>query len=136
MHDLLLLWQLQYHLLLMSKISRTRGATFEREIVSDIAVNLGVKTKRNLDQYQEAGLGDIILGNYVIECKRRRKIAVYEFIEQADAACKSGQTPLVVMRADGKKALAVMRWEDILKLLGNELNPTEPEPESPPLGDS
>ena len=47
----------------MSKISRTRGATFEREIVSDIAVNLGVKTKRNLDQYQEAGLGDIILGN-------------------------------------------------------------------------
>jgi hypothetical protein len=40
------------------------------------------------------------------------------------------------MRADGKKALAVMRWEDILKLLGNELNPTEPEPESPPLGDS
>jgi len=117
----------------MAKISRTRGANFEREVVSDIHLTLGVKTKRNLDQYQEAGLGDIMLGNYVIECKRRRKIATYEFIEQAEESCKAGQVPLVVMRADGKKALAVMRWSDMLKLLGNEIEPPlEPEPEASP----
>ena len=115
----------------MPKISRNRGATFEREIVSDLHLSLGIKTKRNLDQYQESGHGDIILGDYVIECKRRRKIATYEFMEQAENACKPWQTPLVVMRADGKKALAVLRWSDMLKLLGNEVQPpaqTEAQP--------
>ncbi len=68
-----------------------------------------------------------ILEQFVIECKRRRKIAVYEFMKQAEASCKEGQTPIVVMRADGEKSLALVRWEDMLKFLGNELPPAQPE---------
>jgi hypothetical protein len=105
----------------MAKISRTRGATYEREVAAKIHDVLGVKLKRNLQQYQEKGLGDLILGKFIIECKRRRKIAVYEFIEQAEAACKPGEVPVVIMRADGKESLALMYLDELLPLLGNEL---------------
>ena len=110
----------------MGKLQRQRGAQFERDIVNDLLM-AGYKTRRNLVQYQEAGEGDIILENFVIECKRRRKIAVYEFIKQAEASCKAGQTPIVVMRADGEKSLALVRWEDMLKFLGKELTPAQTE---------
>lgn len=111
----------------MGKLERQRGAQFEREIVSDLYMVLGVKTRRNLVQYQEAGEGDIICGKYVIECKRRRKIAVYEFMKQAENSCNPDQTPIVVMRADGERAIAVMKWHDLMKLLGNEITPAQTE---------
>jgi Holliday junction resolvase len=111
----------------VGKLERQRGAGYEREIVRDLADNLGITTRRNLTQYQVAGEGDLIVGDYLIECKRRRKIAVYEFMEQAQDACAPHQTPIVLMRADGKKTLAMMRWEDFMKLLGNEINPAQAE---------
>ena len=104
----------------MSKAQRTKGATFEREIVNDIRDILGVNCKRNLDQTRDGG-GDILLEKYVIECKRRAAISVYPWIEQATAACKPGQAPIVVCRADAQKPLAIMRWDDFLALLGNEI---------------
>jgi hypothetical protein len=50
-------------------------------------------------------------------------------------ACKPGQTPVVIMRADGKKSLAMLHLPDLLKLLGNELDPHQSRDESP-VGDS
>ena len=120
----------------MAKISRQRGATYEREVANEIFDILGVKIKRNLKQYQEREEGDLLLGDYLIECKRRRKIAVYEFMEQADLACEPNQTPVVIMRADGKKSLAVMHLPDLLKLLGNELDPRQSQDESSTSEDS
>ena len=119
----------------MAKISRQRGATYEREVANEIFDMLGIRIKRNLKQYQQSEEGDLILGKYLIECKRRRKIAVHEFMEQADKACEPGQTPLVIMRADGKKSLAMMHLPDLLALLGNEIDPHQSQDESPP-GDS
>jgi len=119
----------------MAKISRQRGATYEREVANEIFDILGVRIKRNLKQYQQAEEGDLILGKYLIECKRRKKIAVHEFMDQAVTACKPGETPVVIMRADGKKSLAMMHLPDLLKLLGNELDPHQSQDESP-LGDS
>ena len=78
----------------MSKLSRQRGATYEREVSNEIFDILGVRIKRNLKQYQEADLGDLELGPYLIECKRRRAIAVHEWMEQADKACAPWQTPV------------------------------------------
>ena len=115
----------------MSKLARNRGASYEREVAADVFDLLGVKIKRNLQQYQEAEHGDLELGTFLIECKRRRRIAVYEWMEQADKACKQGQTPVVVFRADGKKSMAVMHLPDLLKLIGNELTPPDLERESP-----
>lgn len=119
----------------MSKLSRQRGASYEREVANEIFDLLGIRIRRNLKQYQVSEEGDLILGQYLIECKRRRKIAVHEFMEQADKACEPGQTPIVVMRGDGKRSLAVMHFNDLLKLLGNELDPHQSQDESP-SGDS
>jgi N-dimethylarginine dimethylaminohydrolase len=120
----------------MAKISRTRGATYEREVANEIFDMLGIRIKRNLKQYQQSEEGDLILGQFLIECKRRKKIAVHEFMEQADKACEPGQTPVVIMRADGKKSLAMMHLPDLLKLLGSELeDPHQSQGESP-VGDS
>tara|TARA_R100001443_G_scaffold24201_4_gene36423 strand:- start:6187 stop:6615 length:429 start_codon:yes stop_codon:yes gene_type:complete len=67
----------------MGKInSRNKGASFERDIANKINDFLEQncdrfpkfkdipKVKRNLDQYQEKGLGDLELPNHIIECKR------------------------------------------------------------------
>ena len=118
----------------MSKLSRQRGATYEREVSNQIFEMLGVRIKRNLKQYQEKDEGDLILGNFLIECKRRRAIAVYEWMEQADKACAPWETPVVVFRADGKKSMAMMHLPDLLKLLGNELIPPDPKRELPSGG--
>lgn len=114
----------------MAKISRQRGATYEREVANEIFDMLGVRIKRNLKQYQVSGEGDLLLGDYVIECKRRRSIAVYDWMRQADEASAPWQTPIVVMRADGEKSLAVMHLPDLLKLLGNEISPHQSQDES------
>ena len=116
----------------MSKLARQRGANYEREVANEIFDVLGIRIRRNLKQYQVKDEGDLILGNYLIECKRRRKIAVYDFIEQADKACEAGQTPIVIMREDGGKSLALLHLPDLLKLLGNELNPHQSQDESSP----
>lgn len=104
----------------MGKAQRTKGASFERDIVHDLADSLGVVCARNLDQTREGG-ADIVLDRYVIECKRRASIAVYDWVEQAQAACKDDQKPIVVCRADRKESLAIMKWSDFLTLLGNEI---------------
>ena len=104
----------------MGKSQRIKGATYERDIVHSLFDHLGVVCARNLDQTREGG-ADIVLDKYVIECKRRASIAVYEWVDQAQAACKEGQTPIVVCRGDHRESLAIMKWSDFLTLLGNEI---------------
>lgn len=55
----------------MSKLSRNKGASFEREICKMIADELGYEVRRNLDQYQVKEQCDIELADlFAIECKR------------------------------------------------------------------
>lgn len=117
----------------MGKMQRTKGATFERDIVNDLKSVLGISIGRNLSQTRDSG-GDIVLDRFVIECKRRASIAVYEWMKQCEASCEPHQKPIVVCRADGEKSLAIMRWEDFMMLLGNEVIPSSPS-ESPPQED-
>lgn len=104
----------------MGKMQRTKGASFERDIVNDLRSILGVSAARNLSQTRDSG-GDIVLDHFVIECKRRARISIYEWVEQAEESCAPQQKPIVVCRGDGQKALAIMRWQDFIALLGNEL---------------
>ena len=104
----------------MSKLSRNKGANYEREISKTIHEVLGVRVKRNLTQYQQGEEGDLLMGPFVLEC-----------MAQADAACKPEQVPVVVCRGDGKKSLMVMWLDDGLPLLGNELSLPDPDQDSP-----
>lgn len=110
----------------MGQKSRTKGAVYEREVSTAIFEALGVRTKRNLSQYQQSEEGDLDLAPFLIECKRRKSIAIYDWMTQAiTAAATKGRIPVVAMRADGKESLVVLRMKDALPLLGNELSPPE-----------
>lgn len=118
----------------MSKAQRVKGHAYEREIVNDLKATFGIDVRRNLTQTRDSG-GDILLEHFVIECKRRKGIAVYEWVKQAENSCSERQKPIVVCRADGEKSLAIMLWDDFKTLLGNEISPHQPEGESVPVTD-
>jgi hypothetical protein len=102
----------------MGKMQRTKGATFEREIVRDLVSRGFSDAKRNLEQTREGG-GDIDLPGYMIECKRYANIAVYTWLEQCVAAAREEQIPIVVARADNKKTIVILHWEDFMGMMDN-----------------
>lgn len=99
----------------MGKAQRTKGAGFEREVVN-ILRDAGIEADRNLSQTRDGG-GDISLPDLLIECKRRAKISVYEWMEQAEKACGPGQQPVVVARADRKEPIAILPLSLFLGLI-------------------
>lgn len=105
----------------MGKAQRTKGASGEREVCRLLRGVLGIEAKRNLSQTREGGC-DIAVGSFHIEVKRRALIGnIYGWMEQAEASCLAGEKPVVVCRADGKKWLAVLPFEEFMRLAGNEL---------------
>ena len=104
----------------MSKLAKDRGASYEREVCKALSDALGSKVTRVLGQARDGG-SDIDLGPFMIECKRRRKIAIYEWMEQAKVSSKGEKMPVVICRGDGKESLVIFRLDDAIKLMQNEL---------------
>lgn len=76
--------------------------------------------KRELGQARDGGC-DIRLGQFMIEVKRRKSIAVYEWIDQVKAACAAYDVPIVVCRGDKREFLVIQPFEDWLKMAKEEL---------------
>lgn len=105
----------------MSKSQRVKGAAGERELAELLSDALGFVVKRKLGQARDGG-HDIETGRFLWEVKRRKRLAVYDFMEQIEKACENTQNvPVVAMRADGKDWLVMMRLEDVMLLIRNEL---------------
>jgi len=104
----------------MGKRQRQRGAETEREVCEKIAAAVGWVVKRELGQARDGGC-DIRLGRFVIEVKRRKSIAVYEWIDQAKAACAPYEIPVVICRGDKREHLVVQPLDDWLKMAKHEL---------------
>lgn len=102
--------------------NKRRGANSENELARILSDHFGRVVKRTLGQARDGG-HDIETPPFRWEVKRRKKLAVYDFIEQAAEACQDGATPVVAMRADGKGWLVLMRLEDALPLIRGELTP-------------
>jgi hypothetical protein len=100
----------------MGKFQRTKGAVYEREVSAAIKAELGFDARRNLLQTREGG-GDIILPGFMVECKRRAAISVYQWLDQCQAACKDAQKPIVIARADKRKSIAIIELDLLLELL-------------------
>ena len=116
----------------MSAMQRRKGASHEREVVNILKAS-GHACARNLDQVRDGG-GDIPFGDWLIECKRRATIAIYPWWDQIMEACfqdashwtimrakeGGGQVkmpkPALVIRADKRENLVVMRLQDFLEL--------------------
>jgi len=105
----------------MGAMQRRKGASYEREVAGQLALNLGVKVQRELSQSRDGGCDLSRVGPFVIECKRRARISVYEWMEQVIAAAKEREVPIVVMRADGEESLVLLRLSDFMPLMAGEL---------------
>lgn len=104
----------------MGKAQRTKGATFERAVANDLSERLGRVVQRNIGQSRDGG-DDITVQPFRIECKARAGIASLAWLEQAEAASRAGEIPVVVMKADRKPWAVLMRYEDAVKLMQGEL---------------
>lgn len=88
---------------------RAKGAAFERAVAGLIEAETGVRLRRNLTQYQERGLCDLVPTGecawpWSIECKRyaeARPGMVNAWYRQAcDAAQAMGQLPALIYKGD------------------------------------
>lgn len=103
----------------MAKISKERGKRFERETVHLFA-DWGHKAFRTAQHMGKTGQAPDVKVDYLhVECKIRRKIAVYEWYEQAkrDALAEGkGNLPTVIFRADDMPPMVLMAFEDWIQL--------------------
>ena len=86
---------------------RNKGASFEREVSLLIHDQLGVKVKRDLEQYRLAGKGDLIgLDGWLIECKRYANTTANNIHKDAwwsqtcGAASLVGHHPVLIYKYD------------------------------------
>ena len=98
----------------MSKLQRTKGAQFEREVCAAFSAMLCRKITRVLGQARDGG-GYIDLGGIQVECKRRKSMkVVYSWWKQANvSAAPTGALPTMVLRADDEESLFVCRLTDL-----------------------
>lgn len=100
----------------MSKLSRTKGHGFEREVARAFVAAGYDGARRQLEYHINDAQGVDLqgTGSWRVQCKRGRKYANPNKIEEIkDLTGK----PVLVTRADDKPALAVMRLEDFLALI-------------------
>jgi hypothetical protein len=93
--------------------SRNKGAAFEREISKLILDNLGIKTQRQLVQYQQAGLSDLVgLPGWSVECKRYKAASHADKRTWWKQACISaeleGGLPVVIYKVDRQEIRCII----------------------------
>lgn len=103
----------------MAKISKDRGADFERECVH-MFTSWGHDAFRTAQHMGKTGQApDVKVKGLHVECKRRRKIGVYDWYYQALEDSKAedkGNLPTVICRADYKEPLVIMHFDDWIQL--------------------
>lgn len=109
----------------MATNGRNKGATFERDIAKMLQDELGITFKRNLEQYRESGLGDLIPSDpafpFTLELKRYADGPIggqKAWWEQTCVAAKrEGKSPALIYRYDRQPIRCVVpmdphHWED------------------------
>lgn len=106
----------------MSKLSRTKGHSFEREIAIALRC-VFPKARRHLENHEEdAAFGADLMhtGLYRIQCKRMRKWASMSAIKQVKADELLGQVPVLVTQGDRERVLVALPLEEFIRLLKNQ----------------
>ena len=96
-------------MLFMSKTSRTKGATFERDIVKRLneffeSHDINFSCKRNLDQYQKSNLADIQIPYHSVECKHYKEGWWWkpEWWKQVCEAAEHNEIPVLIYKFNHK----------------------------------
>lgn len=117
----------------MSASQRTKGAAGEREVCALLTEEFGRKATRELSQTRDGG-HDISYPPFHIEVKRRKRLdTLYKWLGQAEnkwcdvlpddppEAVARLAYPTLMLRADGKEWLVVMRFPDWATLARGEI---------------
>jgi hypothetical protein len=102
----------------MSKLSRTKGHSFERSTAIALR-HIFPQAKRQLEYQIDDCLGVDIAnaGPFRIQCKKTRKYVSINTIEEIQCSPELGDVPVLVASADHKPAMAVLPFEDFVRLL-------------------
>lgn len=112
----------------MGKLQRQRGASTEREIANYLSEQLGFVVRRKLGQARDSG-EDINVPPFRIEVKRRRKLAVLDFMRQCETGSTAGEVSVVIMRVDGDmRPVVMLRLDDFIPLMRTRLGDTNGNP--------
>jgi hypothetical protein len=82
---------------------RNKGAAFERQIAGMLFDELGIRFKRNLDQYQQKGLADLTPDQpfpFELELKRYKDRVEPRWWDQIVAATPPGKFPALIWKLD------------------------------------
>lgn len=108
---------------------RMKGATFEREVAGLLFDELGIKFKREIEQYRQADLGDLVPCDgtfpFTIECKRYADgyLAKDAWWDQACAAAKAANLiPSLVYRFDRRPIICRIPIQAFVLMSGSELD--------------
>lgn len=97
---------------------RARGSAFEREIANALKP-IFPEARRLLENHKDDARGVDILhtGDYRFQCKRMARYAKLDCIEEVQCDEMLGEVPVLVAKADHKRVLAVLPFEELLRLL-------------------
>ena len=91
----------------MGKSSRTKGATFERDIARELFLLTGVTFKRNLEQTRQADHGDLVAddADWPFSCELKRYASGISClsswkVQASKAAALCGKIPAVIFKFD------------------------------------
>ena len=102
----------------MTKASRDKGASGEREVVSLLADSLGISARRQLDQSRDGGC-DIIIEvagkSCAIEVKRVERSKPLEWLRQVEAV--DTDLHMVLWRPSRTNWIGILPWETLVTLL-------------------
>jgi hypothetical protein len=103
---------------------RSKGNRAEREVI-DILHRFGWKTARRNFQSGGQGGGDIIEGppDVHLEVKHRERLALWEWIGQAEGEARPTDTACVVFRRNRSQWYACVPFEAFLSLLKDPATP-------------
>ena len=102
----------------MGSMQRTKGASFEREIVS-LFIDEGFKAKRNYDQAALGGYDIILHGvDVAVECKRAAKPLINKWWQQTVDQAGDDLHPVLVYKLDRRK----IRARVLISMIDTELS--------------
>lgn len=98
----------------MTTAQRLKGHNFERQVAADLR-RVFPDAARNLSEPRDGHTGvDLVnTGAFAVQCKRYRNYAPIAAIEEINGP----GVPLLVTKADGKPAMAVLPFDALLQLL-------------------
>jgi hypothetical protein len=103
----------------MSAKSRTKGASFEREVIAVLREFGWHDARRTSDGREQHRRGDIANGppGCHLECKRSERLNIAEALRQAIADADEHDIPVVVHRPSRCATMATLPLSDLLELL-------------------